>query len=191
MNLPFSERDFLYLIYGERLRSSVSPLRMHYYQDLYARWQSGERIVWNWVAFLCSVTGLGAVWLIYRRLYLVAFVYLLFTIFLFSACLYWSHAHSIDSFKTAILSVNITFAIVGGLFANSAHLLWLGAWKKAFPTGYMPCGGDAAGVFAFFSFIFFSLGMGQSKFSGIITVLLFSFLVLMHVRYYEKKKIDC
>lgn len=186
MKLPFSERDFLYIVYGERLNAPIAPLRMHYHQDLYARWQSGERIVWNWGAFLSSLIGLGCVWLIYRRLYLIAFVYLLITIFLFSACLYLSASNSIDTFKTTILSINIALAIVSGLFANSVHLVWLGAWKRAFSKGNMPCGGDVAGIFAFFSFIFFSLGMVQSKLSGMITVFLFGFLVLMHVRYYEK-----
>lgn len=186
MKLPFSERDFLYLIYGERLNASTPPLKMHYHQDIYARWQSGERVIWNWVAFLCSFIGLGSVWLIYRRLYLFAFVYLLITIFLFSSCLYLIANNSVDTFKTAILAVNVAFALVSGLCANTAHLIWLGSWKRAFPKRPIPCGGDVAGIFGFFSFIFFSLGMTQSKFSGMLTVMLFGFLVLMHIRYYEK-----
>ncbi len=186
MKLPFSERDFLYLIYGERLNSPVAPLKMNYYQDLYARWQNGERSVWNWMAFFASFFGLGSAWLIYKRLYLLAFVYLLFNIFIFSVCLLLFAKGSIETFKVSILAFNFLSAIAAGLFGNSLHLLWLASWKKAFPQNAIPCGGDISGVLGFFALIFFSLGLVQTKLSGLLTVALFGLLVFLHIHFYEK-----
>lgn len=185
--LPFSERDFLYMIYGTRLDAPVAPMRVQYHQDLYARWQSGERIIWNWAAFLCGFVGLGGVWMIYRRLYLLSFVYHLVTIFLFSTSVYFFSQHLADKFKVAILCINLVLAALNGLFANTAHLTWLAAWRQRFSKHKIPCGGDMGTVFAYFSVILISLSSMQRKSSGMLTVILFGLFVLAHYAYYERE----
>ena len=186
MQLPLSEHDFLYTIYGIRLEAPVAPMRIHYHQRLYARWQAGERIIWNWGAFACGFLGLGGVWLLYRRLYLLSFVYHLISIFLLSMCFYFFAKQPADTFKIAIVCVNLSIAALNGLFANAAHLTWLSAWRQKFPERRIPLGGDMVTVFAYFSIIFLSLGNANGKFSGMLTVLLFGLFVLAHFVYYEK-----
>lgn len=183
--LPFSERDFLYMIYGARLDAPVAPMRVQYHQDLYARWQAGERVIWNWAAFLCGFVGLGGVWLIYRRLYLLSFVYHLVTIFLFSTSVYFFSQHLADKFKVAVFCINLALAVLSGLFANTVQLIWLAAWRQRFSKRKIPCGGDMGTVFAYFSVILVSLANVQGKSSGMLTVMLFGLFVLAHYVYYE------
>ncbi len=185
MRLPFSERDFLYMIYDARLDAPVAPMRVQYYRDLYARWQAGERMVWNWAAFLCGLVGFGGVWMIYRRLYLLSFVYHLITIWVVSVAAYFFIKQSVDRFVIVMFCINIALAILNGLLANTLHLAWLGAWRQRFSNRKIPCGGDMGTVFAYFSVILLSLSNVQGKFSGMLTVVLFSLFVLAHYAYYE------
>ncbi|MES2608355.1 MAG: DUF2628 domain-containing protein [Pseudomonadota bacterium] len=173
------------MTYGALLDAPVEPMRIHYHQDLYARWQAGERIIWNWAAFFCGLVGLGGVWMIYRRLYLLSFVYHLITIFLFSTCVYFFSQHLADQFKLAIFCINLALAVLSGLFANTIQLTWLAAWKQRFSKHKIPRGGDMGTVFAYFSIILISLGNVQGKFSAMLTVMLFSLFVLAHYVYYE------
>ncbi len=185
IQLPFSERDFLYMIYGARLDAPVAPMRVQYHQDLYARWQAGERVIWNWAAFFYGFVGLGGVWLIYRRLYLLSFVYHLVTIFLFSTSVYFFSQHLADNFKVAVFCINLALAVLSGLFANTVQLIWLAAWRQRFSKRKIPCGGDMGTVFAYYSVILVSLANVQGKSSGMLTVMLFGLFVLAHYVYYE------
>ena len=184
--LPFSERDFLYIIYGSRLDAASAPPRKQYFQDLYKRWQKGDRIIWNWGAFFTALVGFGGVWLIYRRLYLLSFVYHLITILVFSLSFQFFAEQSIEIFKIAVLTFNIFWGILSGLFANTLQLTWIGAWHKKFPKQKIPCGGDTSTIFSYLLIILISLGSNQGKFSGIIIIALFGLFVLSHLIYYER-----
>jgi len=187
ISLPFSERDFLYLIYGARLDAPGAPLKLQYQQDLYARWQAGERIIWNWAAFLAGFIGLGGVWLLYKRLYLFSFVYHLLSIFIFSLCIILFLKSSQENFKIAIVCINLCVAIMTGLFANTLLLTWLGAWREKFPRGNMRAGGDGSTVCAYLAIIVLSLSNAHGKFSSMLTVLLFGLFVFAHYIYYERE----
>ena len=188
ITLPFSERDFLYIIYGDRIDAVSAPLRKQYYQNLYKRWQAGDRIIWNWGAFFSALVGLGGVWMIYRRLYLLSFVYHLGTVLIFSVGIHFFAEHSIETLKVAVFSINFVLAILNGLFANTLQLTWLGAWLKTFPKQKIPHGGDTGTICAYFLIILLSLASNQGKFSGIITVILFGSFVFSHFIYYERDR---
>ena len=105
------------------------PQTRLYFEAFYMDYRKDNYRCWNWRIFALGLMGMAPLWFVYRRLYLMTFVYTVITQVTLSLLL----ALSAKNLVVGVFYSNIFHAMVLGYYGNSLHLYWLERWQDRYP----------------------------------------------------------
>lgn len=152
----------------------------------YEHFSNGQTETWNWTAFLLNLMGFGSIWLLAKRLYLMAFAYICLTTLMIPVLLKIC-AMILQKSNLILYSLPITVTLWQSIFGfllarygDFIHFWWLQKWKEKHPFCSFVPGIDflVSSIFIFTLFLTLLTGFPFSYFIPLIA----------HHMYYEQKR---